>query len=130
MWPSKPTDEINFAFRASGVSILKIHFFRRVSTRSSRSIDTWSSRIERLRFASAFLGSRISTLNFLPSFAFSQSVAIGVHDLLTCVLLHIHGPQLLQVFDLSTRLDGLFHGNKSMVKFYPYTHPFIIQSDD
>jgi hypothetical protein len=49
--------------------------------------------------------------------------------LLTCVLLHIDDPQLLWVFDLSTRSDGLFHKNKSMVRFYPYTHPFIVQSN-
>jgi hypothetical protein len=28
------------------------------------------------------------------------------------------------------RSDSLFHRNKSMVKFDPYTHPHIVQSDD
>jgi hypothetical protein len=45
--PPNSTDEIDFAFRASGVSILKLLFLRGASTQSSRSIDTWSSRIER-----------------------------------------------------------------------------------
>jgi hypothetical protein len=42
----------------------------------------------------------------------------------------INIPHSLQEFDLSTRLDGLFHGNKSMVRFDTYTHPLIVQSND
>jgi hypothetical protein len=39
MWPSKPTDEIDFAFRASGVSILKLRFLPEHFTQSPRSND-------------------------------------------------------------------------------------------
>jgi hypothetical protein len=42
----------------------------------------------------------------------------------------INGPRLLSEFDLSTKSDGLFHRNKSMVGFDPYTHPFIVQYDN
>jgi hypothetical protein len=72
MWPSKPTDEINFAFRASGVSILKLRLLPEHFTQSPRSNDAWSSRING---HNPFGYSGFENLNFptfQPSFAFSE----------------------------------------------------------
>jgi hypothetical protein len=65
------------------------------------------------------LNSQISLL------AFSRSVKTRVHDLLTCVLLQIDGPQLLWLFGLrgfqiSTSLPSLSFG-----VFFPELHKFL-----